>query len=98
MWSTITCHYTTLFRSEGDAEVGAARFHVRDQRLGMHRAHAAIDVQAVGRDADRAHPGAEFGEDLRRDMVGGAMRAVRSEEHTSELQSLRDLVWSIVLA
>src|SRR5690349_21977998 len=74
--------YTTLFRSEADGDLGEQQ-RVARQRLGAVTRHHLL--------ADR--------EPERRDHVALlAVRVVqRSEEHTSELQSRRDLVCRLLL-
>src|SRR5690349_22338470 len=82
--------YTTLFRSRVRA---AAHHHLRHRepgplRLDHHRRRAAADRsidEAVAVRADPAH---------RDEHVAGLDR---SEEHTSELQSRRDLVCRLLL-
>src|SRR5947207_7904729 len=75
--------YTTLFRSGAD---GRTRAHGQ-ARLGRRRGHVAgFDV--------RVGAGVALGE--RAEGVQGG-RQVRSEEHTSELQSHSDLVCRLLL-
>src|SRR3546814_7141831 len=73
------CPYTTLFRSPGAA---ASRRCARYRRP----APAARDRRCGGR-APAAHP--------RRRTVPSAARAARSEEHTSELQSLMRISYAV---
>src|SRR5690349_22552364 len=79
--------YTTLFRSTGAVAAG-----LRRQRDADGVADALLQENAERRrgrhDALRAHAG--FGE---AEMDG----VIRSEEHTSELQSRRDLVCRLLL-
>src|SRR5262245_65018888 len=92
---TTLCPYTTLFRSDlgqqraardEDAEVEAEERDIRDHRRTQHvaREHAALR-QALGT------RGAHVVLVLDVEQVR-AQDAGRSEEHTSELQSLRHLV------
>src|SRR5438034_6197655 len=75
--------YTTLFRSD---EVHAGVATARDDRL--HRAHVGVQVELLAqRDVHRAIAPAH----------GRRERALRSEEHTSELQSHSDLVCRLLL-
>src|SRR5207247_3223842 len=81
--------YTTLFRSDPGAE------GVRGEGAGSGRAHRGARGRACGRPAASRH---------RRDRAGANHRAaacparrVRSEEHTSELQSRVDLVCRLLL-
>src|SRR5690349_23121888 len=75
--------YTTLFRSPGaHPPVAAAGRRRRRARLGVRAARRS----RLGRDARPAPL----------DGARGARRA-RSEEHTSELQSRRDLVCRLLL-
>src|SRR5690349_23751722 len=76
--------YTTLFRSAAHARPAPAA--VRRQSRGADR--AAGDGGAGGAEAD--HLGRAGGRLSR-------LRAARSEEHTSELQSRRDLVCRLLL-
>src|SRR5690349_22494318 len=74
--------YTTLFRSHGDH---TKRIDVRRMTV---RADECVGIRdAIGSANDGRHP---FQIDLVHD-------AVRSEEHTSELQSRRDLVCRLLL-
>src|SRR5262245_65143905 len=90
--------YTTLFRSlveeeaavevavEGDAEVGVREPHVARGHLAVlldHRVRHAVRKAAVRLVVD-------LGEAKRQHIL-------RSEEHTSELQSLRHLVCRLLL-
>src|SRR3712207_6934636 len=81
--------YTTLFRSEG----GSGRFRVGrySQVLGAHsEGHLAARIgpeprRLLGRDSEVEA------------LVGYPQRGVRSEEHTSELQSRQYLVCRLLL-
>src|SRR2546430_13429157 len=83
--------YTTLFRSrstEADrvrVRGGAAIRRARPRR-GLMDAHQLVVEPA------RHHDG-----DVALDLLGGRMRAKRSEEHTSELQSQSNLVCRLLL-
>src|SRR5205814_10252805 len=84
------CPYTTLFRS-GVREVGREPVRVGRREPGRVRGE-----QFVGRFGEREHGRAHF------DQYRGRARywskcARRSEEHTSELQSLRHLVCRLLL-
>src|SRR5438874_10505447 len=74
--------YTTLFRSGAG---GRHRRAVRRQDRGAHR-HADAVFSGAGEGGDRA---------ARRPRLG--IGESRSEEHTSELQSRRDLVCRLLL-
>src|SRR5205814_10716549 len=84
--------YTTLFRS---AVVERLRVRVGDDELDAGEAdlhHAVHGIAAAAADADHL--------DLRAAPRGGVERQpelLRSEEHTSELQSLRHLVCRLLL-
>src|SRR3712207_8470778 len=90
--------YTTLFRSAevlgfatvGHREAGLAgdRAHRRLVELAQREAHAR---QRARREA-REHVGLVLG-----GVGGGAQQPVRSEEHTSELQSRQYLVCRLLL-
>src|SRR5262245_64698697 len=73
--------YTTLFRS---LSVVAA-----DRRL--------ADTGIVDEDIDHPKPAARLGDDHIDRLVAGEVGLGRSEEHTSELQSLRHLVCRLLL-
>src|SRR5438874_9164770 len=83
--------YTTLFRSEGtqqpDLIVTSETNQRLDQRDDRHRDHPA---------APRAHRGARIGHHEEDEQLIHRSRD-RSEEHTSELQSRRDLVCRLLL-
>src|SRR3712207_7126098 len=85
--------YTTLFRSdlrtERGREAGARPVLV----AGEHHTAAATGQQAPDRDRPRAR---HVVADLDR-LAGAVLRAVRSEEHTSELQSRQYLVCRLLL-
>src|SRR5882724_10746687 len=72
---------------EGNADIGATRQHLAPHLLGRQRSALAIDVQTIGRYADREHLGAEFPEYRRGDLVGGTMGAVDDDTQTIEPQS-----------
>ena len=61
---------------ERDADIGAPRQHLAPHLFGRQRAAFAVDVEAVGRDAEREDLGAELPEHGRGDLVGGAVRAI----------------------
>src|SRR5690349_24182057 len=77
--------YTTLFRSGR---------HDDDEPLEPH-----ADVHQDADDDHRPETRADLlePEELREEDVAGDHRPVRSEEHTSELQSRRDLVCRLLL-
>src|SRR5690349_23497388 len=80
--------YTTLFRSVVQVFLGCVG-------RGVRRATAAVAVAWRERIHDR-----EFFQVLRRGVLHGVpvhARQPRSEEHTSELQSRRDLVCRLLL-
>src|SRR3546814_4364716 len=74
--------YTTLFRSPGPVELAAALPADHGRDLPGQQPHAG--------DGGRAHalPAAPA-------QAQGAARAVRSEEHTSELQSLMRISYAV---
>src|SRR5699024_12068679 len=89
--------YTTLFRSEGwdFGEVsGNARFTQATQgQLGGTSIGTFND-----RLRDAVHGGSPFDTDKRTNQgFGNGLSTMRSEEHTSELQSRFDLVCSLLL-
>src|SRR5437899_11880555 len=60
----------------------------------------AVVVADVREELERRRRGRDGGEDdvlVRREAVPGLLRDARSEEHTSELQSLRHLVCRLLL-
>src|SRR5690349_22532428 len=80
--------YTTLFRSQP----GRCRTGDRAVRRGGGRGRLDRGLRPVGLDlSDRARHRADRG------GGGGCARGRRSEEHTSELQSRRDLVCRLLL-
>src|SRR2546425_7732395 len=81
--------YTTLFRSES---CRMPRAGARSVRGGRGRGRGCADAE---RDASAAHPPRP----VRRGDTGGRARPrpLRSEEHTSELQSLAYLVCRLLL-
>src|SRR5687767_15488206 len=86
--------YTTLFRSE---RIGQ---HAREGRAVGPGGADQLRVAAVGVAEGHDHPG--DGEDRRRHRpvaarIDAAARVPRSEEHTSELQSLAYLVCRLLL-
>ena len=74
---------------ERDADVGAHLAHLGGESGRRGRADLAVDVEAVGLDADRDHLGAEFPQRLRRDLVGGAVGAIDDDAHAVERQVAR---------
>src|SRR5690349_22395472 len=80
--------YTTLFRSRRGllANSGVRALRARDAGAGLARLGHADALRAAAR--ARLFPHAEGGR---------ALGALRSEEHTSELQSRRDLVCRLLL-
>src|SRR5258706_5876072 len=76
--------YTTLFRS-GDADLSILQRRRAARRGGAEQGHAGRDRRRRDRAADPA-------------CAGGVGRPIaRSEEHTSELQSLTNLVCRLLL-
>src|SRR2546430_9957946 len=76
--------YTTLFRSQGELRRGTAE----RRELAIEQAAPHVVVR------DRPEPGQdECGDTVRR----GRRRVLRSEEHTSELQSQSNLVCRLLL-
>ena len=69
---------------ERDADIGAHLAHLAAERLRRGRAAVAIDVEAVGLDADRDDLGAELPQRLRRHLVGGAVGAVDHDAQAFE--------------
>src|SRR3712207_7945456 len=76
--------YTTLFRSRVGRRHASGGQHVQgieERLLGRAGAHLCLELVAVGHELGRRRP----------------QRAVRSEEHTSELQSRQYLVCRLLL-
>ena len=71
---------------ERDAEVGAVLGDRALQRRGLRGAHAVVDIQAVGLDADRHDLGAELVEHVRHDVVCGAMRPIHDDLQALEVE------------
>src|SRR5438874_8090120 len=83
--------YTTLFRSIQKSAAGSGG------RAGRAQTRSG-DGEGWGRDRVRVAPlRSGFADDQRAAAVAGAGRMSRSEEHTSELQSRRDLVCRLLL-
>src|SRR3712207_8040458 len=82
--------YTTLFRS---ADAGGQARRVAAE---LGPAHLAHRLAQDGRDLGRL-PCRRAGEDRCEAVVAGASEHVRSEEHTSELQSRQYLVCRLLL-
>src|SRR5205814_10070172 len=74
--------YTTLFRSSATARHAGAGGHVRPGQAARQRVSGHAQVTTIG-------PAAQG--------PAGAQAIERSEEHTSELQSLRHLVCRLLL-
>src|SRR2546427_8275977 len=74
--------YTTLFRSVGEA--GGVRAEARGR----------VELSGNGRRDRRTHPDPE---DARAPRARSAVAGIRSEEHTSELQSQSNLVCRLLL-
>src|SRR5205814_10413483 len=84
--------YTTLFRSHHRRVAEVRRV---DRRVAVElrqEGHRRIATQVIGRATDRER----LRRKVRRDLIGPVDR-LRSEEHTSELQSLRHLVCRLLL-
>ena len=75
---------------ESDADIGAPRQHLLPHLLGREGAAFAVDVQPVRRDRDREHLGAELPQHGRRNLVGGAMRAVDDDPQPIQPQPFRE--------
>src|SRR5690349_23698151 len=87
--------YTTLFRSRGGGERGRLAVELVDDVL-LHRREHLL----VGRAHDLAFLGPLVARDDAHDLgrlLAAHHRGARSEEHTSELQSRRDLVCRLLL-
>src|SRR5690349_24154984 len=83
--------YTTLFRSL-DSRVG----ELLGSEVGVRGAHH--DVDRLGHGRDDLPDGREIAQARRVEHVGsGGGERLRSEEHTSELQSRRELVCRLLL-
>src|SRR5262245_64553586 len=81
--------YTTLFRSAGRRLAGPGA--APERRLGRRLAREAAAARSPpGRHGPRH-------DRVRRDGAGALRKHARSEEHTSELQSLRHLVCRLLL-
>ena len=74
---------------ERDADVGAHLAHLAAELLRRGRAAVAVDVEAVGLDADRDHLGAELPQRLRHHPVGGAVGAVDHDAQAVEAHGAR---------
>src|SRR5690349_23482564 len=87
--------YTTLFRSRRGQQL-AADIHQRGASLGLN---GVVDAALDGVAGEDQHEDGEKAERQRdeRAVPEGEAQAQRSEEHTSELQSRRDLVCRLLL-
>ncbi|MCY1535435.1 hypothetical protein D9M68_708410 [compost metagenome] len=56
----------------------------------MQRAHALVDVEAVGMHADGMHLGTQFAEDMRSDVVRGAVGGVHYDRHPIQVLLVRE--------
>ena len=74
---------------ERDADIGAHFAHFGGERFGRGRADVAVDVEAVGLDADREHLGAEFPQSFGRDLIGGAVGAIDDDAQAFEREIAR---------
>src|SRR5437899_8054736 len=84
--------YTTLFRSRSEQPVAhAVRF---TDRLGGDL-HGAVQLALLAADDPEVVPRLDYAAVELRLVIGGD--SARSEEHTSELQSLRHLVCRLLL-
>ncbi|MPN57617.1 hypothetical protein SDC9_205311 [bioreactor metagenome] len=75
---------------ERDAEVGAGQAHFVGEVFGVGRPHAVVDVEAVGLVADGHDLGAEFVEDMRGNVVGGAVSAIDQDSQALEIEFGRE--------
>src|SRR5690349_23776007 len=75
--------YTTLFRSRGDGDAPALGLHLAQRNVVGAGDREGLKVGCVAEVADC--------------NVAAARSELRSEEHTSELQSRRDLVCRLLL-
>src|SRR5438034_2740224 len=82
--------YTTLFRSPPERSVERDRAVLDERHDGDGRAHEL-------REGGDVEDGVEGHRDLVRDQAARPIGALRSEEHTSELQSHSDLVCRLLL-
>src|SRR5947199_6408688 len=83
--------YTTLFRSRGVVHQSLQSFLVAEQKCG-----ALVSGEAA-RKTDRQNFRVKNAIDVANGLRGLAQSHSRSEEHTSELQSLRHLVCRLLL-
>src|SRR5690606_40039888 len=91
------CPYTTLFRS-GRADIDAIGVLAANARFGHHKSHGYDSRSTAARAAAGVHTvdwsGLQRLDDLYPPLLGPALR---SEEHTSELQSRENLVCRLLL-
>src|SRR2546425_8079817 len=83
--------YTTLFRSQIEPRRPVRRQHEHGGRRGAEEEHFQHDRR------DRHHSGRSMGKRMTSRMFVWSARIIRSEEHTSELQSLAYLVCRLLL-
>src|SRR5438034_973653 len=75
---------------QSDPQIGGLIFHLAYQAVGRSGARSLVDIEAVGLDADRDDVGAELMENVRRDVVGRAMRAVDDDLHALQVELRRE--------
>ena len=75
---------------ERDAEIGALVANPLAKAVGLGRADTGIDIEAVGGAADGDDLGAEFVEDARRDLVGGAVGGIDDDLQSFQRQVARN--------
>ena len=74
---------------EGNADVGAHFTHFAAQRVGCRRTAFAVDIEAVGLDADRDDVGAQFPERVRCHPVTSAVSAIDHDAQAFEREVAR---------
>src|SRR3546814_4495201 len=83
--------YTTLFRSDRDQQLVGDRIEKGAEACGLIPASCQITIEPVG---DRGC-GVQHGGNLSRVFPGHVEQTERSEEHTSELQSLMRISYAV---
>ena len=71
---------------ERDTNIGTLLFHDLAGKLGIKGAHAGVDVDAVGVDAELHDLSAKLLEDERSEQIAGAMSAIDDDLHTVEVR------------
>jgi len=81
---------TVAVAIERNPVIRAVSEHLVAQSFGVSRADVVVDIEAIGRDADRNHIGAKLVENVRGDVVSRAMRAIDHDLHAAQVKIIRE--------